>query len=139
MGEVSCRFAVELDAFHAQPLEKTWHDDAADRVDGVQDDLEPGSGDGFLVHLFQRQDSIQVHVGIVLFRNLAKAVDPGEIESFSFSEVQDSLAFGSSEEFSLVIQQLEGIPLPRVVGGGQDDASVGSGESHSHLRGWGGC
>ena len=79
VGEVSCRFAVELDAFHTQSLEKLWHDDAADRVYGVQDDLEPSSGDGFLVHLFQRQDCIQVLVGIVLLRNLAKAVDPGEI------------------------------------------------------------
>ena len=42
------------------------------------------------------------------------------------------------EELALVVQELEGVPLAWIVGGGDDDAAVGVMMQHGHLRGRGG-
>ena len=133
MGEIARRFAVELHALDTQALQQAGHDQAADAVDGVHDDLETGRPDGFSVHVLQRQDGIQVLFGEVMLRDAAQLRHRCEIEFAAFGAVQDGLAFGRREELAPLVQELEGVPLLRVMGGRQDDAAVRAGESHRHL------
>ena len=77
-------------------------------------------------------------VGEILFLDRAQVVDLGEGERLGGGEVQDGLAFHGGEELTLVVQELEGVPLARVVAGGQDDAAIGLGEQDGHLGGRGG-
>ena len=74
-------------------------------------------------------------VGEILFLDRAQVVDLREGELLGGGEVQDGLAFHGGEELALVVQELEGVPLARVVAGGQDDAAVGLREEDGHFRG----
>ncbi len=138
VGEIAGGIAVETDAFHAQPFQQTGHDDAAHAVDGVHHHREPGCLDGVHIHGGKRQDGVQVLVREIFFRDGAQIVHFGKGEIFLLRKIQDSLSFGGGKEFSLVVQEFQGIPLARVVAGGQDDAAVGLGEEDGHFRGGGG-
>ena len=138
VGEVARGLAVEGDAFHAEALQQARHDDAAHGVDGVEHHLEAGLADRFRVHGLQGQDGVDVLVGEVMLLDAAQLVHRGEVEVARFREVQDGLAFGRGEEFAVLVEQLEGVPLARVVAGGQDDAAVCAGEADGQLRGRGG-
>src|ERR1700712_5578103 len=65
-----------------------------------------------------------VEVGVV-DRITAKFVDGGKSESVSGSPVQDPFSGIVVEEFSFGIQQLQSIPLHRIVTGGNNDSSAG--------------
>ena len=135
VGEIARRIAVEFDAFHAQALEQARHDDAAHGIDGVHHHGEMRVADGLHIHGRKGQDGVQVLVGEILFLDRAQVVDLREGELLGGGKVQDGLAFHRGEELALVVQELEGVPLARVVAGGQDDATVGLREEDGHLGG----
>ena len=135
VGEVAVRRAVDGDAFHAQTFEQTRHDDGAYGIDRIEDDLEVRIADGFLVHGFQVNDRLDMLVGEIMFRDMTQFIHTAEVEILGRSAVQDSLALGRIEEFTLLIEEFQGVPLTRVVGGGQDDAAVRTGHYNSQFRG----
>ena len=134
MGETAVGFPVDGDAFHAQLPEKLRHADAAHGVDGVEHHFESGAADGFQIDErmmlhgvdmclreifpFQRPDTVHVH----------------EFEVFGLGYALEGLAFGVSQEFAFLIEQLQGVPLLGVVRSRQDDAAVGVFEKDGHFR-----
>ena len=138
VGEVARGIAVEFHALDAEAFQQARHDDAAHGIDRIHHDGEVSGLHGLHVHGRQGQDGVQVLVGEVLFLDRAQVVDLGEGELLGGGEVQDGLAFHRGEELALVVQELEGVPLARVVAGGQDDAAVGLREQDGHLGGRGG-
>ena len=90
---------------------------------------------GLHVHGGQGQDCVQMLVGEVFLLHRAQRVDLREVEILALGEVQDGLALRGGEELSPVVQELEGVPLARIVAGGEDDAAVGMGEEDGHLGG----
>jgi len=61
------------------------------------------------------------------------------IKVLCFGQCQDLPAISITEELSLFIEQLECIPLCRVMACSQYDASSCPEACHSHLNGRGGC
>ena len=139
VGEFARGLAVEADAFHAEALEEAGHDDAANGIDRVDDHLEVRSLDGGDVNGLQRQDGVEVLVREVFLLDVAEGLDGREVEVLAGGEVQDGLAFHGGEEFALVVKELEGVPLARVVRGGEDDAAVCLGEENGHFGRRGRC
>ena len=135
--KVSGRVAVKADTLDAQAFQETRHDDAAHRVDGIYHHGEMRRLDGFHVHGGQGQDGIQVPVREIFFLDGAQLVYLGKVEVFFLCKIQHGLAFYGSEEFAFVVQELKGVPLARVVAGGEDDAAVCLGKQHGHFRGGG--
>ena len=135
MGKVSGRVAIKADALYAQALQEPWHDDSANGVDGIHNHGELGGLDGLHIHCGKRKDGIQVLVREVFFLNLAKVVYFGKAEVLFFGEVKNGLALNGSEEFTFVIEKLEGVPLPGIVAGGEDDSAVCVSKKHRHFRG----
>jgi len=139
VGEITARFTVERDAFHAEALQQAGHYDAAHGIDGIQGHFETGFADGFCIHGIESEYGIDVLVGIIMFFDLAKFVHVREIELALLGAVQDGLALCGGKELSVLVQKLEGVPLARVVGCSEDDASVRSGETDCQLGGRSGC
>ena len=89
--------------------------------------------DGFRIHGGECEDRIQMLVGEVLLLDRAQRVDTGEVEPALLRQVDDCLALGGRQEFALVVEKLEGVPLAGIVGGGDDDTAVSLGEQDGHL------
>ena len=133
MGEVTRRLAVERDALHAEALQQARHDDAAHGIDGVEHHREAGLADGLGIHGLQGQDGVDVLVGEIMLLDAAQRIDFGEVEFAALREVQDGLALGRGQELAPLIEELEGVPLARVVAGSQDDAAVRLREHHGQF------
>ena len=78
-------------------------------------------------------------VGEVVFGDFAECIDRGEVEVAFFGEVEYGLAFCCGEEFALIVEEFEGVPLARIVGCGDDDAAVCSGHFDCEFGGRCGC
>ena len=91
--------------------------------------------DRFHIDRIKGEDSVQMLVRVVVFRDVSEIIDIGETEILRLREIKDSLTFGGGEELSFVVEKLQGVPLAWVVRGCEDDPSVGLGESHGHLCG----
>ena len=133
---MAVRRAVDGDAFHAQLLQERRHADAADRIDGVEHDLELRRTDSFQIDERVALDRIDVGLGEVFPLQLPDMVHVHEFEIARFGHVLKGLALVVGQEFPFIVEEFERIPLLRVVGGGQDDTAVGICEAHGHLRGW---
>ena len=48
----------------------------------------------------------------------------GEVKVFFISTFEYHSTFGGIEEFTLLIEKFEGVPLFRVMGGREDDSSI---------------
>ena len=138
MGEFARGIAIEADALHAQPFQQARHDDAAHGIDRIHHHGEMSVPDGFRVHGRKCQDGVQVLVREILLFDGAEVIDLRETELLARGEVQHRLAFHRRKELTLVVEELEGVPLARVVAGGQDDAAVGLCEEDGHFGGRGG-
>ena len=62
------------------------------------------------------------------------AVHAGVLEALLLGHRQHALALGVGEEFAVGVEQLQGVPLTRVVRRGDDDAAVGMLRNDGHLR-----
>ena len=69
--------------------------------------------------------------------DMSEVFDVGIVEVFFLGHVEHLLSFSSIEELALAVEQLQGIPLARIVGGSNDDAAVGTTHADSQLSG--GC
>ena len=127
--------AVDGDALHAELLEQLRHYHCAHRVHRVEHDLEVGVADGLQVYQLVVLDGVYVDLGVIFICNTPQFGDFPEIEVLGFGGGQYGLALGVGEELALVAEQLEGIPLHRIVAGGDDDAAVGLLADYGNLCG----
>ncbi len=117
MGEVAGGGAVELDNFfYTQCLEQLRYDDTAYRVYGVNGNGEVRVADSLGIDKRESHDGVDMAAVVgsvdVYF---AKFVDSSEVEVKFFGQTQHSLAFLVAEEFAVLVEKLEGVPLAGVV------------------------
>ena len=115
--KVTCGLCVEWgDLFHTQCLEEFRQDDAAHGVDAVESYLEVLLLDGGNVHKVETQHHVYMFLVIgVVFEVFAQSVNVGEVKVFCLSNLQNFVAFVGIEEFALLVEELEGVPMAGVM------------------------
>ena len=136
MGKMACGFAVQLHhILHAQGAKQAGDGNAARGVNGIHCHAEIGLGNGLFVYQFEPEHALYVMVdGVQVFGHLAQLVHLGVAEVLAFGQGYHLVALGGIDKFATGVQQLQGIPMFRVVGGGDDDAAIGMTVYHGHLR-----
>ena len=71
----------------------------------------------------------------IVFGIFAQCIDISKEEVFSFGRLQHLRAILRREEFTLVVEQLQRIPLTGIMTGRDDDAAIGSGHRHGQFGG----
>ena len=127
------RSAVDLYAFHTEALEKPRHDDATDRIHRIESHLESGLADSLRIHGIKSKHCVYMLVGKVFFLDMPYGVNIAEIEIVLLCAGKDLRSFLCIQELPFLIQELQGIPLLRIVGSGQDYPSVSLFKDYSHF------
>ena len=129
--------AVELHyILHAQRTQQSRNGDAARRVDSVDGNAETGLGNGLLVDQRQSQHALDVGIdGVEILSDGTQVVDLGETDLVALGQAQHLVALGGVDELALGVEQLQGVPMLRVVRGGDDNAAVGLLVDNGHLGG----
>ena len=136
MGEVAVGLAVEELRLHAECLQQVGQDDAANGVDAIYHHAETSFSDGFGIDQLQGEHAVDVLlVDAVVFAVVAHVVHVGEVEIFGLGNGQNLLTLGFVEELALMVEQLQRIPMARIVRRGDDDAAVGLEPAHGQFRG----
>ena len=78
-------------------------------------------------------------VEAVVFGIFAYMVNVSIVEIFVISNCQYFVSCSLVEEFTLVVEKLQSIPLTRIVACGDDDTAVGIAHCNSKFGGWCGC
>ena len=136
MGKVAIGLAVQYLIINAKGLQQIREDDAAHAVDGIHADAEAGLADGFCIDELQGKHALDVAmVEGVVFNVFSQMVHIGILESLFLGYAKHLVAFFLVEELTLAIEQLQGIPLARIMRGGDDDAAVGTAHANGQLGG----
>ena len=116
MGEVARALAVENLVVEAEGLEELGEDDAANRVDGVGTDAELALADGLDIDELQLEHGVDMTtvVGVVDGTG-AELVNLCVVEVFGLCDAEHFGTVGSGEELALAVEELQGIPLARIV------------------------
>ncbi len=135
MLEVACRLAVELvHVLHAEPLQQLGQDDAAHGVDCVYRHAEVCRAYRLNIDQRQSQHGVDVlSVVCVVLTVCAEPVDLGIVEVLGFGYRQHLVSFFLVQELTLLVQQLQRVPLLGVVRCRQDYAATGTFHRHCHL------
>ena len=141
MSKVARRVAEELlYPLDTQCIKQLGDGDTAHRIDGINGHGEVGLADGLNINEVECQHMVDVAAqpGVVLLFT-AQVVHIGIIKILGLGQPQDFLALGIGEEFTIVIEELERIPLLGIVRCGDDDTAAGLFAHHGQLgRGSGG-
>ena len=133
MGEVAVRIAVHAYALDSHSLEKPRHYNSSDGIDSIEHHLESRSFDRLGVNVFELEYLIQMPVSEILLNDCPYGINICKVEVSGLGAVQNCLAFSGIEELALLIEELEGIPLPRVVGGCENDPAVSFRKNDCHF------
>ena len=125
--------------FNAKFLEQSRDNHAANRVNGIYRYSEVGFTNGFNVNEVKRQHAVDVTthvcgVGVLV----SEAVDIGILKFLGFGNAKHLFSLSIVEEFAVAVEQLQGVPLLRVVRSSEDDAAASVLGNHSKLGGWSG-
>ena len=135
MGEVARRFAVQQCIFHTDLVEQFGQDNASDRVDCVYTDTELAGFNGFQVCQFECFHCVDVAlVERVVLPVVSKLVYVGIVEIFLFCYVEHGSTVCSRQEFALVVQQFQCVPLAWIVRCRYNNATIGTFHAHGKLR-----
>ena len=138
VGEISGGLAIEHGILYAQSVEQTGQDDATHRVDSVDSHTEAGIADSLAVNELESQHTVDMAlVETVVAGIMAQMVYIGIVESLGLGYGEHLGTVGSGKEFALGIEELQGVPLARVVAGGDDDTTIGA--AHAHCQFGSGC
>ena len=134
---MSGSLTVELyNVFHAERTEQLGDDDAAYGVDSIYRHSEVGFGNRVAVHEFKGEHLVYVLAvvgGVDLF--VAELHHVGKLIRVVGCNGEHLFALGVVEEFSLLVEELQGVPLGGVVGCGDDYAAAGSFGHNGHFGG----
>ena len=136
VGKLAGRIAVDFDHFAAEGFQQHRHNDSTAGVDGIHRHFESTSTHRIAIHQGQGQG-----VRDVLFHPIGSSSDPAngihvDILCRGIGEFQHPLSCRSTQKLTGRIQQLQRVPLPRVVACGQNDTAVGllSRDRQLHCR-----
>ena len=137
MCEVTRHVAIQELIAHAQSLQQLGQDESANAVDAVDADGEACLTDSLGIHQLQVEYRLDMPiVETIVHSNMSQLVDLGIAEVLLLSQSQHLGAVGSRQELALAVEQFQGIPLTRVMRGGDDDAAVGTAHAYCQLCRW---
>ena len=138
VGKLSGALAIENLEVYTQSLEQLRQNDAAHAVDSIGTNAELMLANRLYVD--QAQVEYRLHVALVhrvVLDDTSQFLYGSIVEILSFGNAQHFGSVGCSEEFSLAVEQLQGIPLCGIVRGCDDNAAVGLVPAHGQFGG--GC
>ena len=92
--------------------------------------------DGWHIDEVETQHHVDVLLVVgVVFGVMAESIDIGIVEVFGFGNLQHLVAFSGVEEFALLVEEFEGVPMTGVVAGGDDDAATGAFHRYRNFGG----
>ena len=134
MSEIACRLCVQHLVFYAEGIQQLRQDDATDRIDGIDTNLEMGILDGFNIYQLQTKDILYMPVvSLITVDVMTKCIDVGIFKVCLFGDVQHLRTIGSSQKLSFAVQQFQRIPLTRIVTCRYDDAAIGTQRAYRQL------
>ena len=135
VGEVASRLGVENRVFHAQLVEQLGQNDTTNGVDGVHTNAEMRVADGLSINQFEAHHIVNVPlVGLIAIDVMAQVVNIGILEVLLLGNLQHLSTVLRGEELALAVQQLQRIPLARIMRSRDDDAAVSAKRLHGKLR-----
>ena len=136
MAEIARRIGIKPRHLRdAQLPQQFWQDDAAHGVDRVDGHAEVGGTDGLDVDEGQVLHQVDMALVVVeVLRIVAQMVDVGIVEVALIGQTHYLRRLFGGKELSFLVQKLQGVPLARVVTGGDDDAAAGFLHRHGKLR-----
>ena len=137
VGEVAVGCRVEDGIFYAERLQQVGQDDAAHAVDSVYANLELSVADS--VHVSQLEVEYALDMALVervVACVRAERIDVGIVEVFLLGDAQHLVAVVLGEELAFAVEQLQCVPLTRVVTCCYDDAAEGACPAPTLLLMW---
>ena len=135
MLEVASRFAIQF--FHmlyAQLLQQLRQYHTTNRVYAINCHAEISLTDSFYVYQFQRQHAVNMFLVVcIVFTVLTDMFDVCKFKFFCSSNTQYLITFCRIQEFTMFIQQLQCIPLSRIMAGSQNNTTACSFHSYSKF------
>ena len=112
MSKVARHLTIKELIADTQLIEQFRQHQATHRVDTVYTDLKASLFDSIHVHQFQVKDRLHMTVvKRVINSNMSQLINLSILEIFLLSNSQHLSTVSSSQELSLTIEQLQGIPL----------------------------
>ena len=124
MRKTACRLAVKFDdIIYAQGLEHSRNSQSANGVDAVDGNGEVLCFNRFRMHQVEVQYLLNMIGQVVLVSHVSKVIHFGEGEVLALGDSEHTFSLRIVEEFSVLIEQFEGVPLLGIMAGGEDDTS----------------
>ena len=134
--EMPVRSAVQFHHLDAQFPEQRGDHHAADRIDRIDDHFETGGADRVPVDQLQGEHPIDMRLIVTCaIEHVSDAIHVRERITVRCGDSEHPLAFGIVQKFAARIEQLQRIPLFRVVAGRQNNPAVGPTARHGHFDG----
>ena len=126
MREIAVRIAVQLeDLAHTKGVKQIGDDQAADGVHTVDRHAEVGRADGVHIHQVEGQHAPDVTLLVTVVNDhLAQRIDRREAERLPLGQSEHLAPIFIAEELAALVEQLQRIPLLRVVARSENDAST---------------
>ena len=137
VGKIAGRFAIEHRHLRNTQLPQEFgDDDTAYRIDRIDSDGEVGTANSFDIDQFQIFHHFDVTLVVGTVAHMAsQTVDIGKLVVVIIGTTHHFAGFLGGEKFAAFVQELQSIPLARVVTGSQDDTTTGAFHSHGKFGG----
>ena len=135
MGEITMRRAMQLEyLLHAQGVQQIRQHDTSHGVHAIDRHPEISGTNRLHIHERKRQHPLDMLLLITrILDNLAQMLHIGEREILGSGDAQHLGSLSGIEELTPLVQQLQGIPLLRIMAGGQYNATASALHRHGHL------
>ena len=140
MGKVTRGFTVEERVGHAQAVKQFGQDNATHAVDRVHTNVEMSIAYSLSINQFQVKNRLYVLVvkGVVGCV-MPQCVNASILVIALFRYVEHLVPVAFRQKFALVVEQFQGVPLPRIMACGYYNATVSLGKPYCQFRSRGGC
>ena len=138
VGEVAVRRAVKYFIFNAKLPQQFGQDYAANAVYSVNADTETRLAHSLNINKLQVKYGLYVlTVECFVIRILPETVNVSINKVFTVGQRKHLVAVGLVQELTLAVEQLQGVPLARIVACGYNNAAVSPSHAHGKLCGRG--
>src|SRR3712207_3574996 len=134
MGKIAIRFAIKESIIHAKFIEQFRQDNTSNGVNAVDNHVKPCLPNSLHIHQFQSQNGLNMaFVERIIIGIFAQMVHIRIIEIFLLGYRQHLVTVISGQEFTLTVEQFQGIPVAWIVAGRNNDTAIGPTHLDSQL------
>ena len=124
MSEVACWLTIEESICYTERIEQLRENNTTNRVDGIYTNLEVGIFNSLDIYELQSKYGVDMAlVECIVFCIFSEMIYICIIEVFLLSDVQHLVTVSCSKELTLLVEELEGIPLAWIVRSCDDDTA----------------